>query len=253
MLQYKTFTCGHIRENINCLKFTIVKNLLTLLICFLCANACLAQQVEERKNVIIDDIIERYQATIDSNGVETKVGAYTAFRGKKIIASGQYKNGKRTGTWYYYDHDGKLLQQYDHDNNKLLFEAPEANPSNFRYLMDETITYDNEATQPIKIGGRYFGYLPYLTLIRHIHALRGMDETGCKAVLTILVSPLGRLADCSVQLFCNGAYPVYYTVDADALPEIDKRFIPGVFNGHNIATRITILCKTDKNSEVNIY
>ena len=146
-----------------------------------------------------------------------------------------------------------MQQQYDHDNNKLLFEASEANPSNFHYFMDVDVRNQDKPQQPIKIGGRYFGYLPYLKLIRRIHALRGMDETGCNAVLTILVSPLGRMADCSVQLFCNSANPIYYTVDAADLPEIDKTFIPGAFNGQKIATRITILCRTDKNSEVNIY
>ena len=49
-----------------------MKNLLTLLFCFFCVDACLAQQAVERKNTLIDDIVEQYQATVDSNGVETK-------------------------------------------------------------------------------------------------------------------------------------------------------------------------------------
>jgi hypothetical protein len=230
-----------------------VKNLLAIIICFFCADACLAQKVVQKRNNIIDDIDEYYQAIADSTGKVIQSGSYLSYRGKKTMASGQYKDGKRVGIWHYYDHEGDEMQQYDHDNNKLLFEAPQSRESNIRYMIDETINDKDKATPAVKIGGRYFGYLQYLKMIRRIHALRGLDESGCTAVLTLLVSPMGRLADCSVDLMCRGSDPVHFVVDTDAIPESEKLFIPATFNGQGVASRVTIQCRADRNGEVDIY
>ncbi|MFD2871196.1 hypothetical protein ACFS5N_01875 [Mucilaginibacter ximonensis] len=230
-----------------------MKNLITFFTCFLCFYTCLAQETVERKNTLIDDVFERYQARVDSLGNETRVGNYLVLAHRKTVVKGQYTNGERTGVWYFYDHAGKAMQQYDFDKNHLLFEAPEQEPSNFRYLMDQVITPKDITTQPIKIGGRYFGYLPYLQLARKIHALRGISDDGCMAVLTLLVSPLGRLADLRVQLSCSvNNQQIDYPINIDSLPNSEKTFIPATLNGEKTACRITILCKSDDHGELTI-
>ena len=230
-----------------------MKNLLAFIIFFAFVHNCLAQKAVEKKDYIIDDISERYQATVDSNNAETKVGAYTANRGKKVVAKGQYQNGKRSGIWHFYNYDGKEMQQYDYDNSKLLLEAPETAQSNIHYRIDYTLTDKDKVSQPIKPGGRYFGYLPYVKLMRRIHDLRGLDPDQYLVVLRLLVSPLGRLADCTVELtYRTTGQTATYVVDADVLPESDKQFIPATFNGQAVASRVEVLCQPDDDGEINI-
>jgi hypothetical protein len=230
-----------------------VKNLLPAILTFFCLNTCLAQKPAEKRNYIIDDVYEHYYATIDSNNIETKVGTYTSYRGKKHIADGTYKNGRRIGVWHFYNHDGKEIQQYDYDNNKLIFEGPENELSFIQYKLDYTITDKDKVTQPIKLGGRYFGYLAYLKLMRKIHDLRGLDPDQYLTVLKILVSPMGRMADCTVDLvYRPTGQSATYVIDAGELPESDRIFIPATFNGEPVSSRIEVLCKPDDNGEINL-
>ncbi|GAA4087664.1 hypothetical protein [Mucilaginibacter panaciglaebae] len=229
-----------------------MKNLLTLILCFFCLHTCLAQTVQ-KKNYIIDDVYERYKAGIDSNDVEIRNGSYTAYNGKKTIANGQYKNGKRVGIWYFYNREGKEMQQYDYDNSKLLFEAPETDHVNFRYRVDYVITGKDKVTPPIKLGGRFFGYLAYLKLMRKIHDLRGLNPNDYVVILKILVSPMGRMADCTVELLSRSTgQSATYMVNTDELPESDKIFIPASFNGEPVSSRVEVLCQPDDDGEINI-
>ncbi|HWZ36638.1 MAG TPA: hypothetical protein VNW51_10780 [Mucilaginibacter sp.] len=229
-----------------------MKNLLTFITCFFCLHTCLAQETVEKKNNIIDDVYERYKAKIDSVGKQTIIGPYTAYIRRKPVAQGQYVNGKRVGVWYYYDANGKLMQQFDYDKNQLLFEAPVTQTSTMHYQIDYPIADSDRITIPVKIGGRYFGYLPYALLIRKIHRLRGLDTDPCRAVLNILVSPMGRLADCTVVLNCAGSDPVTFNVETDGLPIEEKIFAPATYNGKPIASKIEITCHTNDSGEMSI-
>lgn len=230
-----------------------MNKLLALIICFCCAHTCLAQATVEMKGNIIGDIYEKYTATLDSNKVETRTGTYTCYRGKKIIAGGQYTNGKRSGIWHFNNRDGKEMQRFDYDNNKLLFEAPEPALSSFQYVLDYPITAKDKVTQPIKLGGRYFGYLTYVKKLRKIHDLRGLDEDNYGAVLNLLVSPMGRLADCTVVLLYKPTgQSSTYVVNTDDLPESERMFVPATYNGQAVTSRIQILCKPDDDGEINL-
>ena len=229
-----------------------MKNLLTFIACFSCLHTCLAQETVEKKNNIIDDVYERYQAKIDSVGKQTIIGPYTAYIRRKTVAKGQYINGKRAGVWYYYDADGKLMQQFDFDKKQVLFEAPEPALSSMHYRVDYVLTDTDRVTPPIKIGGRFFGYLPYVLPIRKIHRLRGLDTDPCRAVLNLLISPMGRLADCTIVLNCAGSDPITFNVETGGIPAEEKIFAPATYNGKPIASTIEIICHANDSGEISI-
>lgn len=231
-----------------------MKNLFAFILCLCCFQVCRAQQPIEKTNVILDKIYERYNAIVDSNtNAETRIGAYTAYQRKKVLATGQYKNGKRAGLWHFYNRDGKEMQQFDYDNQKLIFEAPDNATTFISYRMDYNITDKDKVTKPVIIGGRYFGYLPYIKLMRRIHDLRGLNTEEYYVVLRLQISPLGRLADCSVDLFYKPTnQKATYYINTDLLAESDRDFIPGTYNGQPVSSIIEILCQPDDAGEINL-
>jgi hypothetical protein len=56
------------------------------------------------------------------------------------------------------------MQTYDYSTGRLFYEAPEDSTSHMRYLVDKVLKEGDKVTKPIKVGGRYYGYLPYLNL-----------------------------------------------------------------------------------------
>ncbi|MCC8409505.1 hypothetical protein LJ707_11230 [Mucilaginibacter sp. UR6-1] len=54
---------------------------------------------------------------------KTKEGMYAVRNTKDdgAIVQGFYKNGERTGTWYFFDNDKKLALRYNYDSKKILY------------------------------------------------------------------------------------------------------------------------------------
>src|SRR5579872_7072139 len=120
---------------------------------------CVAQEIIEKKNKLNNFVTEEYY--VSKADQQTKNGSYHAFYNRKIlIAEGTFLNGKKTGIWNFYGTRGNLLQRYNFNKDSLEYEARERLPSDFHYLVDQTITDSDRVTKPLKIGGRYFGYLP---------------------------------------------------------------------------------------------
>ena len=153
----------------------------------------IAQDVINRKNRLTGSVTEKYQTIIKTNK-EEREGLYQAFYGKTLIAGGEYKSGKRSGTWVFYNRNGQAEERYNYDTNILLAEAAEDSISDFRYVFDGKIGRTDEVTKPIKIGGRYYGYVPYLKLFKLPADLQDIRREQFIVVLELLVSPAGRLA-----------------------------------------------------------
>jgi antitoxin component YwqK of YwqJK toxin-antitoxin module len=158
---------------------------------------------------------------------------------------GNYTQGKRTGQWRFYNDKGHLMQIYNYDTDSLKFEAREyANTSDIGYAIDRVISDTDKATKPIKAGGRYYGYLPYLGLFKVPFSTYQYDVTGGVAVIELLISPLGRLADYKVHAVCGLIeYDQTVTMDVKLFKEEDRKFIPATFNGAPVMSRILIKCR----------
>lgn len=219
------------------------KILLFILSIFFIAD-CFAQEIIEKKNRLTDNVTEQF-SVLKSNEL-LKNGAYAAFYKRKTpIAMGNYTQNKRTGLWRFYSPKGKLMQIYNYDSDSLKYEAPEfKNASEFFYFIDKEITDTDRVTKPVKAGGRYYGYLPYLGLYQIPFSPYQYGTSGCVAAVELLISPLGRLAGYKVRTICDG-YDFDQTINMNVklFKEEDQQFIPATYNGQPVVSRIVIRCK----------
>lgn len=234
-------------------QISTVKNLLIIiLIC--CLGDCFAQKIIGRKNKLTSNVTERFETVIETNK-QVKQGMYHALFNKKIVlASGKYVDDKKVGIWHYFDRDGKLMQNYDYNNNKLLYEAPEGLPSPLSYNIDYIITDKDVAVPPIRPGGRYFGYVPYLMIYKMPTGMSYEELDDYIVILDLLVSPLGRLADMVVHIQRNGTLVDYmsYNVNIDLLTTEDKTFIPAMLNKTPVASQIHLMCELNRAGAIDI-
>lgn len=231
-----------------------LKKILIFLFSFFCLINCNAQEIIEKKNSITDHIIEKFQVLKDNEQV--KDGPYQAlYRHKTPIALGIFSKGKKTGLWRFYNPSGKLMQIYNYDKDSLKYEAKEyASQSGFWYLIDKEITDTDKVTKPIKAGGRYYGYLPYLGLYKIPFNPYEYGTSDCVAVIELLISPLGRLAEYKVRSVCNMLeYDQTIKMNVNLFKEEDKKFIPATFNGEPVMSRIVIKCKVNDNGGLDFF
>lgn len=229
-------------------KISIVKKLLLIGVVVFCLSDCFAQKIVERKNKLINNVTERFETIIETNK-QVKHGVYHAFFGKKIVlASGKYVNDKKVGIWHFFDPEGKQLQNFNYDTNTLLYEAPDENQSNIKYVLDHTITDSDVITKPVRFGGRYFGYVPYLRLFKVPTEMADVDLERYNVIFQLLISPMGRLADLIIHIRRDGAKEddQVLTINTDLLRDEDKTFVPATFNRQPISSQIELYCAMDK-------
>ena len=185
----------------------------------------------------------------------SKTGRYQAIYKRNIaVASGKYENGKRAGIWFFYDIKGTLLQTYNFAVGRLQYEAPEAASSDLRYLVDKELADTDRTTKPVKIGGRFFGYLPYLGLYKTPFEHSQVAVSEFVGVVELLISPLGRLADYKVHLVSNYyRYDQTTGMDVKLFKEADRQFIPATINREPVLSRIMIKCKLNNSGGLDSY
>jgi len=176
-----------------------VKRLFFIIVTLVYANNCQAQEVVKRKNKLTDMVTEKYQ-TIIGAGKQIKQGIYNAFYDRStVIANGSYANDKKKGMWHFFDQNGKLIENYNYDTNSLLYEASEDSTSNIKYRIDNKVTFTDVVTKPVRPGGRYYGYVPYLRAFKLPDDMFNINREEYAVTLEILVSALGRLADFKIH------------------------------------------------------
>jgi len=228
-----------------------LKNLLLFGALYFSVCAVYAQQTVNRRNRLTSSVVEKYQSLIEANK-EVRQGNYQAFYKKDVlIANGHYTNNQRTGKWTFYNNDGKAIELFDYDKNLLLDEAAEDSTSNFRYVFDGNINKTDRMTKPLKIGGRYYGYLPFLKAFKIPSDLSGITRRDYTVILEILVSPGGMLADFKIHLNSR-YYQRLIPVDIDRMPDDARKFLPATQNGQPIASRIFISCYLDDGDDIDI-
>lgn len=194
---------------------------------------------------------ERYQTIIEADK-QVKQGQYRAMYGSKVaVATGNFSNDKKTGIWRFFDTDQKLLQVFNYDTDALVYEEPEKQKSEFTYVVDRELKDSDRSSKPVRIGGRYYGYIPYLRLFRVPKGLEIVDREQVSVVLEILVSPYGRLADFKIHMMFDGEETIQ-NVGTEPFNDEDKIFIPATLNKEPVTCRILIQCYLNDKGEVDI-
>ena len=231
----------------------LIKKIILTAISLFYIGGCFAQETVEKKNRINEHVTEVFQVRKDS--VQIKEGSYQAFYRRKIpLAIGHYVHNKKIGQWYFYDQKGKLLQMYNYTKDSLRYEAREDTTSHLRYLIDKVISDTDRVTKPVKAGGRYYGYLPYLGLFKTPIEPYVFDAPGSIITIQLLISPLGWLAEYKVHLFS----PLYRVdestiMDVRLFKEEDRQFIPATFNHDAILSRIIIRCRVTDDGGLDFF
>ena len=209
---------------------------------FTISTTCFAQELLTRTRRLTPSVTEKYRYTIGTDR-EIKQGLYQAFYNKKIpIASGKYVDDKKAGLWHFFNRQGQIIENYNYDTNTLQSETAEDSTSSLHYAFDATVKETDRLTKPIRPGGRYFGYIPYLTSVKLPKDINSEDISSYAVVLEILVSPGGRLADFKVHLSSPWETDRIINVNINRLNEEDKTFVPATLNYEPISSRVAIQC-----------
>jgi hypothetical protein len=225
----------------------MVKLTLGLICCLVAFLGASAQETIEVNRKMTRKITEVYHVLI--NNMEIKQGLYQARHDKNMaLASGLYANNKRIGLWHFFSYDGTLLQNFDYGHNLLTYEAPEDERSVFKYKFDRVVTKTDTVTKPIKIGGRYFGYLPLLLLFKKPEGMYLFNnQPYIPVTIELLVSPAGNLADYTLHV-----YERVFNFNLDLLNQEDKIFLPATINGQTVTSTIMIYCKMDIDGNITL-
>ena len=219
-----------------------LKNFLFLLICSFYLGNCFGQDTIERKNRLSDSVIERFH--VIKTNPDIKQGLYRAFfQRKTLIAFGNYKDNIKTGVWNYYKQGGQLVQSFDYDHNALTYEAAADTDEDVRYLLDSKLKIGDRLTRPVKIGGVYYGFIPFLNMFKLPFDTYDVNTNSFRATLELVVSPLGRLADYKVHVVSH-LYDYEQTIHLapSLFSETDQMFLPATLNGETVVSRIIIKC-----------
>lgn len=214
-------------------------------------QVCLAQTEVIRKNKITALVTEKY-STIIAADKQIKQGLYQAMYNKKVVlAQGKYADDKRVGMWRFFDTKQRLAQVFNYDTGKLVFEAPEDSTSNFKYEIESKIVDSITITKPLKQGGRYFGYLPYLRFFNRQAGLQAYDYDEVRIVMELFITSMGRLAEFKIHTITPYSDNVY-SVDPEKLYTEDKTFMPATYNNAPISSHIFIVCYINKHGELDM-
>lgn len=230
-----------------------MKYSLLLLLIPLFVTPCFAQDTVEKKNWITNSVIERYKVL--KTDQQTRVGAYKAFyKRRTLVADGFYTKGTKTGMWNFYDNDGSLIEKFDYDKKQFIYEAPLDTGTDIQYSFDAKIDSDARVTRPLKVGGIYYGFIPYINIFRLPFDTEGINMDYFDAVVELLVSPGGRLADYKVHLISK-AYQYNRTINLSLglFNEEDKQFIPATINREPVLARVFIHCAVNTDGTIDFY
>jgi hypothetical protein len=176
-----------------------VKIYFFILFCFCCAAGCFAQDTITKRNRLSDSVVAHFHVL--KTNPEIKEGPYLVFlKRKTLLVRGNYKNGKKSGVWQFFDVRGRLNEKYNYDNKMFTYEAPLYSSGDFSFLFDDSLKIGDRLTRPLKIGGVYYGFIPYLNIFKVPFDTFDIDTDAFEADIELLISPMGQLADYNIRL-----------------------------------------------------
>ena len=98
------------------------------------------------------------------------------------------------------------------------------------------------------------GYVPYLNIFRVPFDTYDIETDSFLAVIDLLISPMGRLADYKVRLVSSYyQYDRIFSMDINEFSEEDRTFVPATLNGRPVMSRILIKCYVSSNGELDFF
>ncbi len=230
-----------------------MKRFIIFLFFFFCITRCFSQDSVLVKERFSDSVTERYYVRKDSPNI--RQGPYRAlFRRRVEVAKGNYTHNIKTGVWQFFDQTGRLVEKYDYDEKRFMFEAPRSAGDKFTYLFDDSLKVGDKFSRPTKTGGIYYGYIPYLNLFKLPFALYDIDNDYFDAYVELLISPMGRLAGYKVRVHSDYyQYDQTFNFDVKLFGEEERIFLPATINDKPVMSRILIRCFITNSGGLDFY
>ncbi|WP_345952628.1 hypothetical protein [Mucilaginibacter sp. PAMB04168] len=214
----------------------------------------MAQETVARERKLTPEVVEEY--TVLKSNYDVMQGTYAAYLKKTLIAAGRYNNNKKVGTWSFFDSKGVVKQRFNYDDMSLTYEAPQEQGSQITYVVDDSLKNDYKFLRPIRIGGNYYGYLPYINLVRLPAELKNLQNETEKVRMELLVSPGGRLAEFKLRIRSVNAVDdgddVLLNVNVNLLADEDKIYMAGKLNDNPVPVRILIPCQFYRTDRIRL-
>src|ERR1700761_2893849 len=120
--------------------------------------AAVAQDHQTNKKTLSRHLREVYN--VRKTDWKIKDGPYSVINDAGFpVVKGAYANGKKTGTWSYYDNNGTLVQQYDFDHNSLVSNDTDSiSVVHSDYQIPQGVEDSTKLRPPYKIGGAEYGF-----------------------------------------------------------------------------------------------
>lgn len=207
------------------------------------------------RNWLTETVKEKFDVL--KSDKKTKEGLYEAIYTPSgaIIARGNYHDNKHVGLWHYFDLRQRLIETFDYSRNMLFSEEPISIVTRvfIGYAFDVKLADSDKITKPIRIGGRCFGYIPYLQLFHLSIDYKDVDTYQLAARLEMLISPGGRLADLKVHIiFLPDNSERITTINPNIFSDADRQFIPATVNGEPVMSRIFLRCRVTESGALDV-
>jgi|SRR6185503_9516010 len=230
-----------------------MKNRLLLLLGFCYTINCAAQDTLARRERLSDSVTARYFVLKSAPAV--KVGPYLVFyKRKTLLVRGTYNNGEKSGVWQFFDIKGRMSERYNYDKKKITYEGPLYSSADYSFLFDDSLKMGDRLTRPLRIGGVYYGFLPYLNIFKVPFETYDVNTYLFEAYIELLISPMGRLADYNIRVVSSEyQYDRIFRIDVHLFNDEDRTFVPATLNGRPVMSRILIRCFVTPSGGLDFY
>jgi len=154
------------------------------------------------------------------------------------VVKGTYSNGKKCGTWCYFNDAGLVVQKYDFDHDSLLYAAPDsATFIHTEYQIPQGADETDKVQGPYKIGGPEFGFF-LLYDERDIPSTVKGQTTTAQLTYIFTVSEKGELEDYSITIAGGAINDMVIHKTVRGLPRDAYTFSPAILNGHPVRSKL---------------
>lgn len=156
---------------------------------------------------------------------------------EKVIETGLYKEGKKTGTWKSFHPDGSVNIEFDFTNNKLMYyQPPKPDTGKYKVIngIDTTKAYLDQP--PIYLDGSERFWAVMITGIRYPASARQKNMQG-KVIVAFTINQQGDASNYHIK------HSIGADCDEEALKAVKRsggNWLPAILNGKPVAVEYEV-------------
>jgi hypothetical protein len=223
-----------------------MKSLIFSLLCVFGPFCAMSQDHQTNRRTLSRHLREVYDVL--KTNWKIKDGRYAVINDDGFtVVKGSYSDGKKTGTWDYYDNDGKLVQRYDFTGDSLVFQSADSTSIvHDSFDIPQGVDDSSKMRPPYKIGGPEYGfYLLYDE--RDIPA--GLKASSARGQMTyvLTINEQGRLEDYTLLFAGEAISDMVIHRSVRGLPAEALEFSAATVEGKPVRSKISFVIPIDVN------